>query len=383
MEIVLIWLSNTNTPATMHIKPFEALYPNFKHVDNIEETVLQLKENFSPVASSKLFKKLSKPSLLVYQIKSPDINSTGIICLTNIKDYEEGHILKHENTLEEKEKQQLDMFEQRKAIIKPALLTYPDHEWFGEYLEKLKSKHKPLYSIHFSDRQQDHKVWAFSSKKVIDEITHFFSHDILTSYIADGHHRFATYARFHRDKAMHIPAWIMTIYIPFSGLRIYEFNRIFTPLKDFNITSFTKKLSEVCFIEKIPEAFPPKFKYHFLVTDNKSIYSCVWKPSVLQEYHNEKIILDTSLLNKIIFREILGVQSVRADERIKYIEGFKGWEGMKKALDKYEKPLGFYLHPVSMEEFQKVSDEHLILPPKSTWFEPRIRNGLLIHDFNS
>lgn len=366
----------------MHIKPFEASYPDLKNISDIEETVLQLKENFSPVAHSKFFKNIDKPAFFVYQIESPELRSTGVICLTNIRDYEDGHIFKHENTLEEKEKQQLEMFRKRRSIIKPALLTYPDHEWFNEYLENLKTKNKPLYEINFSDRKQNHKVWAFTKPKVLNEITHFFEHDILNTYIADGHHRFSTYAKYHKKRSMGIPPWIMTVYIPFSGLKIYEFNRIFTPLLNDSLSTIIQKLDHFCFTEKLKEAFPPKFKYHFLVTDNKQVFSCVWKPSVLHEYHSEKVVLDVSLLNKIIFREILSVESVRADTRIKYIEGYKGWDGMKKALEKYDKPLGFYLHPVSMEEFQKVSDEKLILPPKSTWFEPRIRNGLFIHDFS-
>ena len=141
-------------------------------------------------------------------------------------------------------------------------------------------------------------------------------------------------------------------------------------------------ISELCFWEKLDEFIPPKFKYNFIMHTGKSLYACVWKPSLLEKYKFEPLILDSSLLNAVLFRQIFDVKDARTDERIKYVEGYKGWEGFEKALHKGKHNIGFYLYPVAFDDFQKVSDLHLTLPPKSTWFEPRIRNGLVIHDFS-
>lgn len=233
----------------MQIKPFKPLYPDLEKISDLEVQILALKEDFGQVSRSGLFKKLKQDSFIIHTISSPEINCTGLICLTHIDEYIEGHILKHENTLEEKEQQQLTMFSTREAIIKPALLTYPNNERFDDYIETLKLEKVKILETYFKDRQQTHTMWAISNKDEIENINKFFKRELLHAYIADGHHRFSTYAKYSKSLDTAISPWILTIYIPFSGLKIFEFNRLFISDKKIKIAQLINQLDPYCFYE--------------------------------------------------------------------------------------------------------------------------------------
>jgi len=367
----------------MHIKPFKAVFPNINNLKDIVLFTEKVRDDITMMGKSDFLKHSDQLQYILYSIKSPQVNSTGIICLTDIREYKEGNILKHEKTLEEKEIEQSKLITSRQSMVKPVLLTYPVHEAFEEFLEGLKNESNLIQQFYFEDKQEEHFFWRISKPEELKRIDTFFSEDLKRAYIADGHHRLATFARLEASGTQDADKYryILSVYIPFRGLNIHPFHRVISLTKKMKEDVLLKAVGELCFYEKIEKHFLPKFKYNFILHTGKSIYACVWKPSLLDKYKYEPLILDTSLLNAVLFRQIFEVHDARTDERIKYVEGFKGWEGFEKALSKGKNNIGFYLYPVAFEDFQKVSDLHLTLPPKSTWFEPRIRNGLVIHDF--
>lgn len=365
----------------MQVKTFRPLFPDLSQIDDLATKVLEIKEDVSSPSGLPYYKKASQPGYIVYSIQSEELKGSGIVCLTNIQDYATGNILTHENTLEEKEIRQFNLISKRGSVIKPVLLTYPNIEWFDEFLETLKTEKNKLYNYFFEDRDQLHTFWMITEPEDVNKITNFFNQELLKVYIADGHHRFSTFSRYGNIKNSGIPPWLLSVYLPFNALKIYEFNRIFNPGVSIDKSGLLTKLKEFCFIEKLDYPIPPQFKYNFLILNKKKVWSCVWRPSILEKYKTDMITLDVSLINQIIFTGIFGVKDIRTDTRIGYTEGYKGWEGIHREVSKVKHQIGFYLFPVSFEDFQQVAEKDMVLPPKSTWFEPRIRNGLLIHEF--
>ena len=363
----------------MHIKPFNAVYPEISNILDINEFTETVRNNFKDMEKEDKLKRSVTPHYILYNIAGESLQSKGLICLTDIEDYRAGNIVKHEKTLEEKELEQIKLITERQSMVKPVLLAYPNHEWFDEYIETLKTDDNQIQHFYFEDKSEHHTFWAVSDQKEIDKITDFFEHELKRVYIADGHHRLSTFSRFGNEKDSMIGDFVLSVYIPFQGLQIHPFNRIINMEKEFDQKKILKKLEDYCFLEKISDPFDPKFKYNFIITMDRDIYSCVWKPSLLERYKNEPMILDTALMNAVLFKEVFGVKDVRTDERIKYVEGYRGWEGFIKSFRKNDTNVGFYLYPIDFDDFRKVSDLGLTLPPKSTWFEPRIRNGLVIH----
>lgn len=366
----------------MHVKPFKAVYPQTDKIEDIFSFTETVRDNFSEMIRDNLLKYTDSEDFILYLIKSPLINATGIICLTDIEDYKDGLILKHEKTLEEKELDQANLMTSRQSMVKPVLLTYPAHEPFEEYLDTLKVEENLIQHFYFDDKDENHFFWRISNIEDKKKVDSFFKDDLKRVYIADGHHRLATFFRLNEEQPDNNFRYILSVFIPFKGLNIHPFHRIISLSEKMKESQILDSISELCFWERLDEFFPPKFKYNFIMHTGKSLYACVWKPSLLEKYKFEPLILDSSLLNAVLFRQIFDVKDARTDERIKYVEGYKGWEGFEKALHKGKHNIGFYLYPVAFDDFQKVSDLHLTLPPKSTWFEPRIRNGLVIHDFS-
>lgn len=367
----------------MRIKPFKAIYPDTSRVGDILDYTENVRDSYPDMNKKHILKSGGTEQLILYNISSEEVNATGIICLTDVKDYEEGAILKHEKTLEEKEIQQAELISSRNSMVKPVLLTYPVFEHFSEYLETLKREDNLMQQFYFDDKKEHHKFWSIDHEEDIRHIVQFFGHDLLKVYIADGHHRLATFARLSGQMQSGKYDYVLSVYFPFNSLKIHPFHRIISTGQKIKEQELLSAISGICFYEKLESFSEPRFKYNFILHTGIAIYSCVWKPSLIQKYRFEPLLLDTALLNAVLFREVFQVKDARTDERIKYVEGYKGWEGFEKALKKDKNNIGFFLRPVDFEDFQKVSDLHLTLPPKSTWFEPRIRNGLIIHEFGN
>lgn len=362
----------------MHVKPFKAFYPDSNIFKDILGYTKVVRNEYQTLKDKNLFNSLEEECFILYRITSSIQVSDGLICLTSINDYDDGNILRHEKTLEEKELDQIKLYSIRKAMVKPVLLTYPQHEWFDDYLDTLKTDANLFQRVTLKDKQEVHEFWKISAVKDILSITHFFLTDLKRVYVADGHHRLSTFSKFKADPNIMVGPDLMTIYMPFNSLRIYAFNRIVQLDAKWDFDKTLAELQEFCFIEKIKRALLPKFKYNFLYVTDKEMYSCVWRPSLLDKYKEEPMLLDSALINAVLFKKLFKVRDVRTDQRITYVEGNKGWDGFKKTMKKNPYQIGFYLYPVDFEDFKKVSELSLTLPPKSTWFEPRIRNGLII-----
>jgi uncharacterized protein (DUF1015 family) len=367
----------------VRIKPFQAVYPNFDLIASADSFFGTVKYQYRDYEKDGFFKQTSGNSLYVYAIKSPTIQRLGLLASVDINDYIEGKILKHETTLSTKEQSMINLLLHRRAMIKPILLTYPKSKKIDAFLDKI-IKRESLYSIHFDLANEDHIIWSINDPKEIELAKSLFA-NIDKVYIADGHHRCSTSAILNdrKDaKKLNLDfSQMLCAFMSFDQVAIYDYNRVVQILNEISPTELIARIAKYCKIKKKNGSFRPQRKHDMSFLINKEWYQLTWRKKVLDQYKNEPVILDATILTDMIFHKILNITSVREDKRIKYIEGTLGEKGIYEACLKREHCVGFGLYPVLMEEFKKLSDLGEVLPPKSTWFEPRMKNGFISQEF--
>jgi uncharacterized protein (DUF1015 family) len=365
----------------MRIHPFQALYPNFDFIASPDSFCEDAKFAFKEFKQHGFFEKSAQDALYIYQIEARGRKHTGIIGLNEIADFTEGHIKKHEKTLSEKEQQQMQLFLKWDAVLKPVLLAYKPVPEIQEWLKAFIKKHKPLYATTFEKDGQTHRMWAITDGNEVKYLQNIFEQQVKRCYIADGHHRTTTVALLNErlsekrndfDFAHLFSAWFSS-----DELQILDFNRVIDALEDISISRFIISLAEVCDLKVLDEPTKPKRKHEMTMCLEGEWYQLSWRKEVLAKY-KKQITLDAELLNELIISNILDIKDVRNDTRIAYVEGAKGTAGMIKEAGKNKSKVGFMLYPVTFEDMMQMADKDLSLPPKSTYFEPRIKSAMLV-----
>jgi uncharacterized protein (DUF1015 family) len=368
----------------MLIKPFRAVYPNLDFVASADSFVDAVKEQYQEYCNKGFFQKAPQEALYVYQIRTSRRNFTGLIACANIKDFFEGKIKKHENTIAEGEQTQMQLLISRGAAVKPVLQAYRDVPEINQLFDEIIATQEVFFKMFFEKSKEEHLFWQVSDGATIQKIQELFSEKIPFTYIADGHHRTTTtallYERMREKKKSKAFDYLLTVYFPSSQLEIFAFNRLIEGLGELSMTAFMAKISQVCDIEQLQQPTKPSKKHQMIMYLNREWYRLTWKESVVSTFDTKSVLLDVSLLNEKILKDIFGIVNVRSDERVLYIEGPKGWEGLRSKMARQDS-VAFYLYPVKLEDLMHIADEGKTLPPKSTWFEPRIKNGLVIYEF--
>jgi len=369
----------------MRIYPFKALHPKLDLISSIDSFFGSVKQDYRDYFQSGFFQKQRQEALYIYEIRGESRTYRGLIGCLDITEYTRGHIKKHEQTLAYKMQKQVALALQRRAAVKPVLLTYPRQEniesWVDRYLEKATG---PFFTLSFQAEQTVHSFWQINDSRQISEIQGLFDQALEVAYIADGHHRSAAQAfmferGIERSVNTHINR-LLCAFFPPDQLEIHDFNRVVQLGADFSPSLFMARLSRVCHIEILPAARKPRHKHELVMGYGEEWYGLQWKEQVLN-MPGQQILPDTQLLNEWVLEKILGIEDVRTDKRIDYVEGPKGLDSLlKKAND--DPGLIFVLYPIQAEAFFQLVDLGIMLPPKSTWFEPRMKNGLLVHSFS-
>ena len=219
---------------------------------------------------------------------------------------------------------------------------------------------------------------------MIEKIQQLFVKKIPETYIADGHHRSAAsallYSRIKKKKKINPYEDLLCAFFQEDQLEIYDYNRIVDASGDITITQFMAKLSQVFDFEILNKPAKPKRKHEIVMFVYKEWFLLKWKPEILKKYKNQKIILDARLLDEHVLKNILGIKDVKTDTRIKYVSGTIGIEAIRTKTLKSESKVGFCLYPAQMSDLLTTADEGGVMPPKSTWFEPRMKNGLIVQE---
>ncbi len=366
----------------MHIQPFQALYPISDLIPSPEYFFSSIKEKYNEYYQGGFYKKMPQEGLYIQQIETQHRKFLGLIACVDIQDYLSGFVKRHENTIASSEQEQMRQMLLRNAQTKPVMLTYRNNLDINSLLQNFIENNAPFMEVLFEETSERHTVWEIKDGQEIKQLQELFLEKVPITYIADGHHRTSTTARMFKRFGPERPdnpyRWLMCALYPASGLEIHDFNRIISGLTDLSPTVFMAKLSRIFEIELLERAAKPQQKFELTMLLDHEWYRLHWRQKVLDRFKKDPILLDVNLLNQKVLKNILGIQNVRTDQRIKYVQGPKGLDEVREKTLKNDERLAFCLFPVSMEDFLAVSEADGVLPPKSTWFEPRIRSGLLV-----
>ena len=364
----------------MRISPFQAVFPNLDYITSAESFFASVKTEYPEYAKSGLFEKRSREGIYIYRIKKPTREHTGLIACSDMRDYLDGRIVKHENTLAAKEQKQLQLMLRRQAMVKPILLTYPPVSAIQEWVRRNVTDRPPTFEVSFPEEEQTHAFWEVLDGTEIQEICALFREKVARAYIADGHHRTASAALLDakRKETDRLP--LLSAFFPTTELDIHDFNRVVEGLEELSLTRFMAYLSQLFNIEPTDAPQKPLAKHELLMFVNREWYRLRWRAEILEAADSERpdALLDAYLLNERVFCDIFGIADVRTDLRVDYVEGPKGLDGLRRKTQRNPLAVGFALHPVKIEDLLRVADSESVMPPKSTWFEPRIKNGLIV-----
>lgn len=367
----------------MNIFPFKATIPRLNRIEDKTGFFKSVKEVYPSLKALNFFTDENKLAFYVYQISNGKRSMTGLLCSNDLRDFELNAIKKHEQTLLKKELLMLRLLEERAAMIKPVLVAYKAKKSIEKLLSNIIKRKKPLYKIAFLEDGEVHKLWKVDDNKTIKKIKSLFDKKVKSSYIADGHHRSTTTKMIYEGDTINSelnPPSILSAYFSFSQLKIYDYNRVVTLPPDVKLNVFLKKLSKHGAWLKNPIKKNVKYQLQVCASGKWNTFS--WNKNIVDQFKKEKgTLLDVHLFNAIIVQKILNIQDIRETDYIEYVEGTKGKKGIKKLINDSELKVGFKLCPVRQQDLISIADAEQFMPPKSTYFEPRIKNGVIVQKF--
>lgn len=325
-----------------------------------------------------------KPCLYIYAQTMNGRTQYGLVAAVSAEEYDKGLIRKHELTRKDKEEDRTRHIESLGATTGPAFLTYPDRKDLDDKIASLTAA-PAVYHFTTADGIT-HDFWVIHEDKDIEFISAIFR-DIPVLYIADGHHRSASAANVARRKkaenAYHTGQesynYFLAVIFPAGQLYVMDYNRLVKDLNGLSEEEFFAKLAEKFDIEPSGKA-KPENRHEFGMYLSGKWYTLRAKQGIFDE-HDPVDALDVSILQKHVLAPILGIGDPRTDKRINFVGGIRGLKELEKEVNCGDYKLAFSMYPTSIEELIKVADANLIMPPKSTWFEPKLRSGLIIYKY--
>ena len=308
----------------------------------------------------------------------------GFVVGASVEDYLTGRIKKHELTRREKEADRMHHIEINNANIEPVFLAFPDNKTLEEIIDRT-AQTTPEYDF-VSEDGIGHTLWVIKDKETIETITREFG-EIPYLYIADGHHRTAAAAHVGEEKAKADPNhngteeynYLLAVCFPQSHLKVMDYNRVVVDLNGNTEEQFLEKLADKFIVEeKGADIYKPAKLHNFSLYLGGKWYSLTAKEGTYDD--NDPIgVLDVTISSDYILRDILGITDLRTDKRIDFVGGIRGLGELKQRVDSGEMKMALALYPVTMKQIIDIADSGKIMPPKATWFEPKLRSGLIIH----
>jgi uncharacterized protein (DUF1015 family) len=355
-------------------------------VDLYDDTVYaKAAENLKKFETDGVYVQDEKKSFYFYRQIMDGRAQTGIVGCASIDDYLENRIKKHELTRKDKEEDRMIHVRIQDANIEPVFFAYPDVAEMNEIVENIVKNQEPEYDFVAEDGF-GHTFWAIRDAAVNARITEIFA-EIPALYVADGHHRTAAAALVGAEKRAANPNhtgeeeynYFLAVIFPESQLKIIDYNRVVKDLNGLTSTQFLEKLSESFdVVEMGAEIYKPNALHNFGMYLDGKWYSLTAKVGTYND--NDPIgVLDVTVLSNLVFDNILNLGDLRTSKRIDFVGGIRGLGELQKRVDSGEMVAAFALYPVTMRQIIDIADTGNIMPPKTTWFEPKLRSGLVIH----
>lgn len=375
------------------------------------EVYLQVVKNYNKFKDLGWLVKDEEEKLYIYaQSMNPkDANAKwqyGIVACAYSEDYVNKVIKKHELTRKDKEEDRMKHVRITNANVEPVFFAYPAVARIDEIVASVTAK-KPIYDFIAKEDGFGHRFWVIDDRKLIDELVELFDKKVPAMYIADGHHRSAAAALVGQEKKEQNPHhtgkeeynYFMTVIFPDNQLNVIDYNRVVKDLNGLSGKEFFAKLAENFDIEckcdctknggkcecefpchcECSEPYKPAKLHNFSMYFEGVWYSLTAKPGTYND--NDPIgVLDVTILSNLVLDKVLGIKDLRTDKRIDFVGGIRGLGELKRRVDSGEMKVAFALYPVSMKQIIDIADTGNIMPPKTTWFEPKLRSGLVIHE---
>jgi uncharacterized protein (DUF1015 family) len=347
-----------------------------------KEVYEHAKQNLKKMERDGVIFQEKEPCFYVYRQTMNGREQYGLVACVKADDYFKGSIKKHELTRADKEKDRLNHILTTGAQTGPVFLTYRDKGQFA--LLKPVLQKTPIYDFTAEDGI-GHTVWIIDDEASIERLRVSFA-SLPCTYIADGHHRSAAGARAAKARAEANPehkgneeySRFLAILFPSTQLCILSYNRLVKDLNGKTAKELLDSLSKICNVEKLPEVAAPQKAKCFSLYLNGEWYSCEFQ----ERFHHKKEPvenLDVALLQNLVLRPLLGIEDPRTSQRIDFMGGIRGLGELQSKVDSGECAAAFAMYPTSLDELMEIADADGIMPPKSTWFEPKLRDGLLVH----
>ena len=363
--------------------PFSFLHvlkPAYKNMEKTASSVRfkSVSTKYKEFKEEHILKQEAAPVFFLYEIQSKNRVYTGIIAGTSIEDYQNNVIKKHEDTLPYRVEYFKDYLHQTGFNTEPVLITYPENPEIEQWIVTKKQK-RPLYLFSSLNRDK-HILWRIKDEAEIRWIQEQFA-NIEGLYIADGHHRSASAEMLYeqdKDSGNENLNYFMSFLISENDLKIYEYNRIIHDLNGLTKQQFLSALSKNFSVEnKAQELWKPEAKFSFGMYLDGEFYALQLKDTT---FDSTLEALDAQILYEKVLHPLLGITDLRNDSRIEYIPGSKPITLIKQMIDEDEYEVGFMLYPASINEIKDLADNNLIMPPKSTYIEPKFRSGLVVYE---
>ena len=340
------------------------------------------KENLQAFLQRDLLFLEGKPCYYIYQLVMNGRRQTGLVCASSVEDYMTGVIKKHELTRPEKELDRINHIKVTGAQTGNVFLAYKDIPAVNELVEKWITDKSPVYDF-LADDQVRHAVWVVNDETATNQITRLFGDPAVCTYIADGHHRAASAAKVRSALGAHASresGYFLTTLFPASELHIMDYNRMVKDLNHLEPAAFLDRVGRDFTITAAHSAVLPAVLHEFGMYLSGQWYRLTANPGSFSE--DPIGVLDVTILQERILAPILGIEDPRTDNRIDFVGGIRGLGELEARVKSGEMAVAFSLHPVTIGQLFDIADSGQVMPPKSTWFEPKLRDGLLTHMIN-
>ena len=310
----------------------------------------------------------------------------GIVACAWSEDYVNQVIKKHELTRKDKEEDRMKHVRITNANVEPVFFAYPAVAEIDAIVSNI-TKEAPIYDFIAKEDNFGHRFWVIDDKATIDRLVELFATEVPSMYIADGHHRSAAAALVGQEKKENNPGhtgkeeynFFMTVIFPDNQLKIIDYNRVVKDLNGLSKEEFLNALTESFDVEDMgTEIYKPAKLHEFSTYLDGHWYKLNAKAGTFND-EDPIGVLDVTILSNLVLDKILGIKDLRTDKRIDFVGGIRGLGELKRRVDNGEMKVAFALHPVTMKQIIDIADSGNIMPPKTTWFEPKLRSGLVIH----
>lgn len=373
-----------NEYSLLHIIKPEIDLPEDTHLYS-EEVYRKAVENFRLFREKGWFVQDPGDYLYIYAQTMNGKTQYGLVACAAVEDYMNGVIKKHELTRPDKEEDRMKHVRVNNANMEPVFFTYPADEKIDSIVRQVVREQDPEYDFVAEDNI-GHRFWVIKDKEIIEVLINLFDR-IPFTYVADGHHRTAAAALVGNEKKMNNPNhrgdeeynYFLAVHFPDNQLTIIDYNRVVKDLNGLSREEFINSLAKSFIIEeKGSGEYKPSELHEFSMYLDGSWYSMRAREGTYDD--NDPIgVLDVTILSRYALDEVLGIKDLRRDKRIDFVGGIRGLGELKKRVDSGEMAVAFALYPVSMQQLIHIADTGNIMPPKTTWFEPKLRSGLVVH----